>query len=403
MPVTVRPSDRQAEPISVDERSLAKEPLTLLELACKNEQQRCSEPLQSSFDGFPHHIGPSSNGFVHGTIEAYNNHHHLKLRPEDIWFAILNQLSFYINSHAEAMRGKFVAHKGKKELVVKLDISHPHLVDYGLFAELMSNEIDSNVVDPELKEWAMPGFTTTNDHDKVVASVLLMGSLQEYFGYTCSLRCGLPSVTLLGVKADWEKILRRLDKLREFGNEPTQFRALLKPVILRFIRSFDEPNSEEVKNFWNRIADRCAQQSGPEYYSGWISAFCFWNLDGRISYLKHDPNRNGNEYSRGRSPNPQEPLSLDGVVYNAVSSKDVPPGYSSVPFKIDDFGNMIDALMVAGSVGLRYTKTISMRHEDTISPLTAWWAFTTKPDEKTTKQNTSPDPAARYRMPGSWV
>lgn len=395
MPVTVEPSDRPAEPISTYNSSAVREPVTLLERACKKEHQRCSELLQSSFDDFSQCIMPSPNGFVRGTIEAYNHHHRLQLRPEDIWFAILSQLSFYINSHAEEVRGKFVAHKEKKELVVEFDVSNGHSVDYGFFAKLMSDEIDTNMVDPELKEWAMPGFTTTTEQDKVVASVLLMGSLQEYFGYTCSLRCGLPSVTLLGVKTDWEEILRRLDKLKEFGNEPTQFCALLKPVISRFIRSFDEPDSEEVKSFWNRIADQGEKQSGPAHYSGWISAFCFWNHDGRIKYLNHNPNTNGNESSRGRSQNPQKPLSLDGVVYNAINSNDIPPGYSSVPFKIDKFGNIIDALMVAGSVGL--TKPC----EDTISPQTGWWAIATKFSEKTTEQKTSQEPAAKDRMPGA--
>jgi hypothetical protein len=50
------------------------------------------------------HIYPLKNGFVDGAVHAYSNHHHLTLRPEYIWFAIISQLCFYINAHAEDLR-----------------------------------------------------------------------------------------------------------------------------------------------------------------------------------------------------------------------------------------------------------------------------------------------------------
>lgn len=383
MPVTVEPCDVQVNFVSI--RNAVQEPLDLLEGACKEEYQKCSKLLQYSFSGFAQTIKPSSNGFVRGAVEAYNNHHHLQLRPEDIWFAILSQISIYINHNPDEMRGKFVAHEGKKELVMITDEIHHHGIDFGPFAEFMSNEIEKYVVDPGLKDWVMPEFTTTTEQDMIVASVLLMGSLKEYFGYKCDMRCGLPSVTLLGERTDWEEILRRLDKLKEFGDEPTQFCALLRPVITRFILSFDDPDSNEVRRFWNRIAHKCELQSGPTFYSGWISAFCFWNLDGKIEHLKHNTNVEA-EFSRGRTQNPQEPLSLDGVVYHAINSNNFPPGYSSVTIKIDVNREIVYALMVAGSVGLNCTKsTVMQQHEDTISAETGWWIFEKKDDDDTTK------------------
>lgn len=385
MPVTIKPSGVCAEPINT-RRDSVQNALALLEHACAKEYPKCSELLNTSFKDFTPAILPSPNGFVRGAVEAYNNHHNLELRPEDIWFAILSQIGLYINRHAEELRGKFVAHEEKKELIVVSDALNRQSIDFGLFATAMSNKIEENVVDPELKEWMMPAFSTTTNQDNVVASVLLMGSLQEYFQYTCYLRCGLPSVTLLGEKADWEKILGRLDKLKEFGPEPTLFYARLKPVISRFIMSFDNPDSVEVKSFWNRIANKCELGSGPVYYSGWISAFCFWNLEGRIAYNK----------------NAGSPLSLDGVVYDAINSADFPPGYASVPFKIKQRGQKtVDAIMVAGSVGLKCSKsTDSRRGVDTISPEIGWWAFETKSQEHPSEIMTGAL-TARESLPGS--
>lgn len=247
--VTIRPAGHGASFVH-QYHGPSNSPLDLAQTACPKEYKQCSELLGSSF-------GPvldsttlsASNGFVKGAINAYNMHHHLRIRPEDVWFAVLTQLSFYINAHAEELRGKFVAHEGKKELKVEFALGNRYTIDYGIFAKRMTLEIEKNIVDPELREWALPAFTTTTDNDLVVASVLLMGVVQKYFDYKGCILCGLPSVTLLGEKADSEIILKRLDKLETFGAEPTQFCALLKPVVSRFVKSFNDPTSKEIIDF----------------------------------------------------------------------------------------------------------------------------------------------------------
>lgn len=67
-------------------------------------------------------------------IEAYSNHCHLEIRPEDVWFAIIAQLSFYINRHAEELRGKFVPFEGEKELV-KLFFGNRYTVDFWTYSK----------------------------------------------------------------------------------------------------------------------------------------------------------------------------------------------------------------------------------------------------------------------------
>lgn len=201
--VTIRPAGHGANFVHRHNRP-SNSPLDLAQTACPKEYNQCSELLGSSFGPELESttISASSNGFVKSAIEAYNRHYRLRIRPDDVWFAILTQLSFYINAHAEELRGKFVAHEGKKELAVIFGSGNRYTVDYGDFAKRMTLEIEKNIVDPELREWALPVFTTTTDNDLVVASVLLMGVAQKYFNYTGIIKCGLPSVTLLGEKAD---------------------------------------------------------------------------------------------------------------------------------------------------------------------------------------------------------
>ena len=74
------------------------------------------------------------------------------------------------------------------------------------------------MVDLELADWVMPNFSTTTNKDRIVGSVLFMGAMQSYFAYKHALMCGIPTVTLLGEREDWEVLLSRVDKLRTFGD-----------------------------------------------------------------------------------------------------------------------------------------------------------------------------------------
>ncbi len=92
----------------------------LLKGSCPVEHTRCKSIIQSSFPSFSTQppIHSSANGFVRAVIAAYCDHHHLTIRPEDVWFAILTQLSFFVNAYGEELRSFFVSHDGRKELEV---------------------------------------------------------------------------------------------------------------------------------------------------------------------------------------------------------------------------------------------------------------------------------------------
>lgn len=186
-----------------------------------------------------------------------------------------------------------------------------------------------------------------------------------------------PSVTLLGNKEDWELILMRLEKLKQYGEEPTQFCNLLQPVVSRFVKSFDNPTADETTGFWQRIAHYSRGGSGPSYYSGWITAFCFWDKDGKSMYRPHhSPDRiadNDETWYRLRA------LKLDGMVYHSITSDNVPPGYASVPVKVNDNGTEFQATMIAGSVATRYISSEGSGPDfDTIQPESGWWMFEKK-------------------------
>jgi hypothetical protein len=343
----------------------AKSAQTLFHASCTKDSQNSKRIIQSSFPSSlfdDKHIASSSNGFVWSAVHAYSSHHHLTIRPEDIWFSILSQLSFYINAHAEELREYFVAHEGRKELEV-IAVGTIDSVDFGLLAKRMTHLIQENVKDPILRSWIMPNWTTTTERDVNVAAVLMMGTLQKYFDYKMSLICGIPSVTILGERKDWEDILTRLDRLSNFGDEPATFATLLRPVLRHFIASFDPEPSPVVKDFWSKIAHETGG-SGPFYLSGWITAFCFWDEEGKSMYHRYDKNGPQGPVSLEVFQGQRAGCELDGTLYHRVDTDDIPSGFASVPVVVDDNGVLYHTKMVAGSLGIQVTSSGDMLDDE---------------------------------------
>ncbi|KAM0228204.1 hypothetical protein ACHAP5_012007 [Fusarium lateritium] len=333
MPVTFNVVNHSA---AVWKDAKVQSPEDLLEKTSPRDYRHCQRIIQTSFTRGAleeQHVSPSENGFVWSAYHAYSQHHHLVIRPEDVWFAILTQISFFINANAEDLRAFFVDHEDQKELEV-IEAGSLQSVDFGALANRMASLISKNVRDPELGSWVMPSFTSTSDTDRVVASVIFMGAMQKYFSYGMTLTCGIPSVTLLGEISDWQDILGRLDLLEQLGKEPSQFAEMLRPILKHMILSFEQPTDARVLNFWNTIATKNPVGSGTPFISGWITAFCFWD-------------------DKGKATRRRVHKMFDGVSYPTIKINKVPVGFAAVPVKINDNGNCFKSIMLAGSLGIQ--------------------------------------------------
>jgi hypothetical protein len=143
------------------------------------------------------------NGLVHTITKAYNQHHALVLRPDDIWLCILTQFLLFLNGpgRAKVLRSKFVSHEGKKMLTVGASGGR-YTVDFGSMAKQMTSLLHEAVVDPTLRGWTMPSFTATTHDDIVATSVVMMATLRAYFNHVFEIEYGIPRVTLLGKCSD---------------------------------------------------------------------------------------------------------------------------------------------------------------------------------------------------------
>lgn len=298
-----------------------------------------TEVLMSSLDDVEltadYGLQPSADSFLRGAIQAWGEHHHLVVRPEEVWFTILVQMNFYMGTHAEEVRDLFVDHEDSETILVE-DFT------WYLVLERFQYEIQDRVKTDWLLEWIRPNFSTTTDSDRMTANVLMMGLMKQYFDYEGGIICGLPSVTLLGTQEDWQALYDKLEYLAEFGDEPAAYQRRLEPILSRFVASFDDPDSDETVAFWNNIvlAESSVSCGAPPYFmSGWLTGFWYWDA-------------NGEKFARN-----EDGMELDGVAYAKLGIENLPVGYAQAPFIMRDFREVerFEAMVLAGTVGKRIT------------------------------------------------
>lgn len=343
--ITVFPSNTTPLPYNAERsQPLATTPDILFEHSCPNEHNthtNASVIISSQLPFDSGTIYPSSDSFIRGTIDAWSQHQHLVLRPDEVWFQILTQMNFYMSEHSEELRDLFVSHEGKEKILV---------VDTTWEAVIFrfQDEIQKRLKTPWMLDWIKPGFSTTNEDDKMTANVLMMGLMKNYFVYVGWAVCGLPSVTLLGEKGDWESLLAKLDRLPEFGPEPKAYAQQLRPILSRFVQTFDKPDDPDIRAFWNTIihAESQIDMYGPPPYklTGWLMGFFFWDKDGN---------------SLGYWPSETD-VTLDGIQYSSRWLDSLPVAYAQAPFIMKGYMGIDEfpAYVLAGNIAQEVRKGI---------------------------------------------
>ncbi|KAG0701674.1 hypothetical protein DFH29DRAFT_982617 [Suillus ampliporus] len=348
--ISFYPAAHPAEPFTENYRlnaAFKQDPhLTVLEITSPEQFKRCRHLLRTSLPtdtDAVRDIIPMSNVFVDTVLEAYNNHCGLILRPDDIRIAILTQFDFFVNGHAEKLRSQFVAHEGKEKLSIHSDVNI-NTADFALMTCQMTELMHTRVVDPMLRDWIMPEFSTTTDVDRAVYAMSMMAMMKEYFHYVFFLRCGIPRAMLLGEKRDWEAILERLERLKLYGIEIIAWYHLLHPVISRFVAAFDAPSSPENLNFWSNA----------------LSATRFAAVNTARAFLV-----------------------LDGTPYPTINDVHVPCGYAHIEVKLVQSGVEFDTVAVASSVGVQICSNDDSELSrngirDSVKPVMGYWYFITE-------------------------
>lgn len=289
--------------------------------------------IRGSEDSFDTPTLSTNKGLIGSVLTAYSTHQNLQLRPDDIWITLLAQFSSYVNGRAEELRDKIVDHEGQKELEVKAG-GTIYSVDFGWMSVQMLDKISENIKDPTLREWFLPGFSTSTIVDDVSAAAMAMCSFQAYFTYKFSLLCGIPQITLLGTVEDWTALRQKVERFVEFDDAEktmsTKWVPLLRSIVDNFVES-SQNGSKNNMDFWDSIVSHkrvpagCADRND---LTGWISTFTIFNERGEL-YANMEP-------EEGHWPQVQ----LDDIYHNIATC----------PVKIDDNGVKYNSTMYVGQM-----------------------------------------------------
>jgi hypothetical protein len=215
--------------------------------------------------------------------------------------------------------------------------------------------------------------------------------MKHFFNYNVVCKCGLPEVTLEGEKEDWEDILQRIEKLKEYGVQAIAWYHLLRPVLTGFVNAFDAPNGKANMKFWSHVVTVQGNGSGPRYTGGWITAFCAWDAKGewlgfdfqRRALEKADPKMAQHSASKFESKYLKVSAPSSGFLFGKVSLYEMddvtyhpvmgpPAGYAEVDIHVNDCGKQYECRMVAGSVGMM----VEGEDHDHLKPVSGWWIYT---------------------------
>ncbi|KAL4067995.1 hypothetical protein J3A83DRAFT_3789871 [Scleroderma citrinum] len=369
--------------------------LIMLSRVAPEESRNCLLLMQTSLShdrDTIRDIIPQKNGFVNTVMEAFNNHRGLIIRPDNVWLAILLQFNCFVNA------GRVDGEEFMMSLGENLYAANPSFM-----ADHILNVMREKIPHWEKQEWITSSFTTSTNIDTTAFAMATIATVEwDWVETSSALRhgnhCGIARVTLEGTKRDWENMLMRLEKLKDYGIPAIAWHHHLRPIISRFIQAYDNPNDPENLDFWNKVIIYDDTTESP-LITGWITAFCIFGEHGRwqgnplnedrareheprkllrpANPLHLPPSQFASVYTH-RDRNPR--LVLDNFPYPMMDLRTIPCGRAHLYLKIVDKGRVLDAELVAGSIGSQICSTeksdlFRNGMRDTIRPVTAWWLF----------------------------
>jgi hypothetical protein len=306
---------------------------------------RSRRTVEAAACNLPDLVASSAHGFIEAVETAFDWHYPLVLSPDDVWLCIAQGFATHVNLNAEALRGAFVRHEGKVDIVVRRDefVKGSPSNDWtGVFSEL-SDKIREHVGNK--RDLVVADFSTSGIVERAASEIVLFDALQSYFNYTvCTLGiseitlCGIPEITLLGTAEDWISIRRRASVLAEF--DLSHWTKALLPVLDQIVRT---AQGSVDRSFW-RSFYKWNDESDRPYVTGWINVLFPYVETWDSSANRRQACRNDSATSWASGMN--EAFGGGPAVH------DFPVGLSSAPFVWDYLNTEIPMVFSGGFTGI---------------------------------------------------
>ena len=207
-----------------------------------------------------------ANALVAAIHLAFSHHLPLMLSPDVIWLTLAQGFANHVNENPEALRHRLVKHDGKQTLAQ--EIASRSAEEWEKAVAGFSAQIRA-ATDPAIHDALVCDFTTTTPEAKTASEIALMDTYSPYFDYeVMECICGIPSISLTGMVADWEKIRDRAEIFEAFGLD--WWLRRLRPILDQFVAA---ARGHADREFWRAMykyqpPDRLYAR---DKVTGWIS------------------------------------------------------------------------------------------------------------------------------------
>ena len=284
--------------------------------------EKISLPTTPLLNPFP----TSQNAFLSTIHEAFANERPLVLAPDHIWSLIAQAVAIHVNENAERLRGKFVQHSGKQEIIIENDSLKQGKPDASPWEQVFPEfykVLDKSVIGGSKD--LVSAFSTTGNTEGISSIITFMDTVKAHFSFTVRTLCGIPRITLLGTQQDWQKIKLMAEKLLKRVEMVDLWWSKLAPMLEQFIAL---SKGQRDVNFWSNIyyAHGATESGMSNSVTGWILDF--------FPYATH--------FSQKFVLRDDSSLTID----------EFPSSLNCTPFVWDYFGKKINMKFCGGAIGI---------------------------------------------------
>ena len=209
---------------------------------------------------------PKDTFTVHGGLMgylslAYQYHYGVVLRPDDIWFTVLSELTVIIAKQPKQYAKLFTTTPDKKQWIIvpTMDVTQ---IDVELVIDRLKDCI------PARADLFLPAFTTTTPDSRLAMHIAFCDMVSPYYSYGTYL-CGIPMIRLAGIEGDWIKLADHLKGLADlFDTGPVgQYLTRCRDCVVRLFNAVFDNDADHLRKMVK--LEPCG--SGSQYeMSGWI-------------------------------------------------------------------------------------------------------------------------------------
>jgi hypothetical protein len=197
---------------------------------------------------------------------AFSQHRPLVLTPDAVWITIAQGVAHHMVIHGERLRSRFVAHQGKLDLVfesrdwVERSPENPWPEAFATWAGQIREHVGTQVHDTLVCD-----FETSGPVERAVSQIVMMDVFERYFHYNLYCVCGIPTVTLEGSPADWQRLADKAAALEVF--DLGWWLPHLLPVCEQFVRA---SRGDVDLAHWRSIC-KVREAYGWDIINGWVA------------------------------------------------------------------------------------------------------------------------------------